>query len=160
MPVGICGCFTVQEEVGLRGAGVAAFRVNPDIAFVLEGTTASDVPECVEHRYSTSMGKGPALTMADRLFLSNPRINKYVMDIAERENIPYQLRRTNVGGTDTGRIYQTKSGIPAAGFSLPCRYIHSPVSMLNIEDYNNMVKWMKAILYDIGKGGFPFERID
>jgi len=154
-PVNLCGAFTVQEEVGLRGAGVAAHNVKPNLAIVLEGTTASDVPETPEHRYSTSMGHGPAITLMDRSFLANQNLNQRVIELAEKQGIKYQMRRTNIGGTDAGRIHLVEEGIPTIGLSLPCRYIHSPVSLLNIDDLKNMIDLVKAILKDIAEGGFP-----
>ena len=154
-PVNVCGAFTVQEEVGLRGAGVAASNVKPDLAIVLEGTTASDVPESPEHRYSTTMGEGPAITLMDRSFLANQNLNKRVIELAEKEGIRYQLRRSNIGGTDAGRIHLVEEGIPTIGLSLPCRYIHSPVSLLNMDDWQGMVDLVTTILKDIAEGGFP-----
>lgn len=154
-PVKLCGAFTVQEEVGLRGAGVAASNVGPALALVLEGTTASDVPESPPHRYSTTMGEGPALTIMDRSFLANQKLNQRVMELAEREGIKYQLRRTSIGGTDSGPIHLREEGIPTIGLSLPCRYIHSPASLLNMDDLQNMIDLVKTILQDIAEGGFP-----
>lgn len=156
--VGLCGAFTVQEEVGLRGAQTAAYNVNPDLAIVLEGTTASDVPPSKEHRYSTTLGMGPALTIMDRSFIANQKINQHVQKLAEQNNIKYQLRRSNIGGTDAGRIHLSKEGIPTIGLSLPCRYIHSPASIMSINDYNQLIAWVKVILNNIAQGGFPFAR--
>ncbi len=153
--INLTGAFTVQEEVGLRGAGVAASNVRPDLAIVLEGTTASDVPESPEHRYSTTMGQGPAITLMDRSFLANQHLNKRVAELAEKEGIRYQFRRTNIGGTDAGRIHLVEEGIPTIGLSLPCRYIHSPVSLLNMDDLQGMIDLVKTILEDIAEGGFP-----
>ncbi len=158
VPVSVCGAFTVQEELGLRGAGSAAYNVKPDLALILEGTTASDVPDIKEHLYSTSMGAGPALSVMDRSFLANSNLNQALQDIAKKENIPYQLRRSNTGGTDAGRIHLSMEGIPTAGMAVPCRYIHGPATVMHLDDFNNMVNWVKAMLKEISKGGFPYER--
>lgn len=155
LPITVCGAFTVQEEVGLRGAGIAAHNVKPDLALVLEGTTASDVPESKEHRYSTSMGQGPALTVMDRAFVANEHLNRHVMELARKASIPFQIRRSNIGGTDSGRIYLSREGIPTIGISLPCRYIHGPASLLNMKDYQGMKDWVQSIIKDIAEGGFP-----
>ena len=130
--------FTVQEEVGLRGAGQAAYQLKPDLALVLEGTSAADVPENKEFRYSTSLGEGPALTVRDRTIVVNKELLQELITTAEENNIPYQFRRTTAGGNDAGVINLTGEGIPAAVISLPCRYIHSPVSLLDLDDYANM----------------------
>ncbi len=140
--------FTVQEEVGLRGARQAAYAINPDIAIVIEGTTAADVPENEEHRYSTTLGEGPALTIRDRSIVVNKKLLQELINTAEKNNIPYQFRRTTAGGNDAGVINISREGIPAAVISLPCRYIHSPVSLLNLTDYQNLKSLLTNFLID------------
>ncbi|SHJ59574.1 endoglucanase [Anaerobranca californiensis DSM 14826] len=152
-PFPIYGAFTVQEEVGLRGATVAAYSVNPDIAIVLEGTSASDVPESVEHRFSTRLGHGPALSVIDASIIVQKNILKEVVKIAEANNIPYQYRQTAVGGNDAGKIHLTREGIQTFTISVPCRYIHSPVSLMNGKDFENTIKLVSAILKEISQGG-------
>lgn len=138
--------FTVQEEVGLRGAGVAAYTVNPDLALVIEGTTASDVPDVPEHGHATSVGKGPALTIMDRTSIPAPRLVERLQQVAEKKDIPIQFRRATTGGTDTGKIQLTKGGIPVAGVSVPCRYIHSPASVASLSDIKATIHLVKGFL--------------
>lgn len=154
-PFPLYGVFTVQEEVGLRGATVAAYTVNPDLAIVLEGTSASDVPESEEHRFSTRLGGGPALSIIDASIIVQKNLLKAVVKIAEKNEIKYQYRQTSVGGNDAGKIHLTREGIDTFTISVPCRYIHSPVSFMNIEDFNSTRKLMGYILKEIGeaKGG-------
>ena len=127
--------FTVQEEVGLRGAGVAAYQIEPDIALVLEGTTASDVPGTDEHKHATSVGKGPAITFMDRTVIPNPQLVQELLDLAQELDIPAQPRRATTGGTDGGQIQLTKTGAKVAVLAVPCRYIHSAASVMSKKDY-------------------------
>lgn len=152
-PFPIYAAFTVQEEVGLRGATVAAYTINPDIAIVLEGTSASDVPESVEHRFSTSLGKGPALSVIDASIIVQKNLLKEVVKVAEKNNIKFQYRQTAVGGNDAGKIHLTREGIDTFTISVPCRYIHSPVSLMNLEDYQGSLKLVSCILKEIAEGG-------
>lgn len=147
--------FTVQEEVGARGAQIAAYRLEPDLALALEGTTASDVPGSKEHQYSTALGKGPALTHTDASLVSDARIVRRLIEVAEAANIPFQFRELAVGGTDAGRIHLIREGIPAAVVSVPTRYIHSPVSIIDKNDFNNAVKLVAAFLDSIEERGLP-----
>ena len=138
--------FVTQEETGLRGSGAVAYEIMPDIAFVFEGTTAGDNPELEEERWSTHLGEGPAITAVHRGWVVPKWLFEYVIGMAEREDIPYQIKRTTKGGTDAYRIGTSARGIPSAVISVPCRYIHSPVSLMNLEDYANTVKLAKAIV--------------
>lgn len=146
------GVFTVQEEVGLRGAGVATHQIEPDLALVLEGTTASDVPEIDEHQHATSVGKGPCLTFMDRSVIPDPKLVTKLMQLAEKHNIPVQYRRNTAGGTDAGKIQATRRGTRVAVLAVPTRYIHSPVSVISKKDYQNALKLIKAFLKSIEEG--------
>ncbi len=151
MPV--VGAFTVQEEIGLRGSGVAAYRVEPDLAIVLEGTTCSDTPGSEEHGYCTNIGGGPAISIMDASVISNKAMVAELIRLAEEHQIPYQFKRSVTGGSDAGRINQTKAGIPVVVVSVPCRYIHSPVSALKLSDLNHTIQLVKLFLRSI-EGGF------
>jgi putative aminopeptidase FrvX len=146
--------FTVQEEVGLRGSAVAAYNVNPDLAIVVEGTFASDIPESNEIEYCTTLGEGPAITFMDSTYIADKKIIEWVKNIANKCNISYQLKRTASGGTDGGRIYITRQGIPTIIISVPCRYIHSPVSLACIKDIKNTINLINALILDIEERGF------
>ncbi len=137
-PFELYACFTVQEEVGLRGARVAANRVMPDIGVVIEGTTCADVPGVKEHEQSTLLGKGPALSFADRTSIGDRELLKHFEKTAQEEKIPYQWKQTATGGNDAGRIQTSGAGVKVITVSVPCRYIHSPVSVLDIKDLENM----------------------
>lgn len=152
-PVDVLAAFTVQEEVGLRGAQVAAQTLKPDVAFALEGTTAHDVPDPTADRDDETeinpacrMGYGPALTVMDRSMITQPVLLNFLRTTAEKNGIPYQLKTQLGGGTDAGSIHLTEGGVPSAVISLPCRYIHSPAAYLNRDDYDNTLALLKAAL--------------
>jgi tetrahedral aminopeptidase len=145
-PFTIVGVFTVQEELGLRGATVAAYNVNPDFAFALEGTTAGDTPMKRDVSPSTNMGGGPAITVMDRSFISDKRLVRLLEDTAKKENIPYQFKRTITGGTDSGAIHLSRGGVPSVTVSVPVRYIHSPVGLMNVNDLNSAILLMSKAL--------------
>ena len=147
----IQGCFTVQEEIGMRGAGVAANRLKPDIAIVLEGTTCSDVPETDQHEMVTRIGNGPAITIADKHVYSNKGLVKELLETAKQNNIKIQIKEGIYGGTDAAKIQASLEGVPTAVVSVPCRYIHSPSSVMSIKDMEETVKLVKAYLRKIEK---------
>ncbi|MDD6734782.1 MAG: M42 family metallopeptidase [Clostridiales bacterium] len=132
--------FTVQEEVGLRGAGVAANRINPDIALVLESTTCSDVSGFEEHEYVTSMGGGVAVSFMDMRTIVNRDFRSWLYTNAEKENIPVQYKRAASGGNDSGKIHLALGGIKTASLSVPCRYLHSPCGIASMKDIDSMHK--------------------
>jgi endoglucanase len=132
--------FTVQEEIGLRGARVAAFAFNPDLAIVLDSTPAYDMPawDADENvRYNTRLGAGPAIYIADSSTLSDPRLTRYFIETAEENKIPYQVRQPGGGGTDAGTIHKQREGIPSISVSVPGRYHHSPASIVRLSDWQH-----------------------
>lgn len=142
----IYGCFTVQEEIGLKGAKTSTFQVNPDIALILEGTTCYDLPDTKEYGMSTICGDGPVLTVMDRSVITDKELIKHITDTAKVYGIPYQFKRTISGGTNAGRIQAGGTGVKVAIIALPCRYIHSPVSVMDINDFDNMIKLARKFL--------------
>ena len=138
--------FTVQEEVGLRGARVAAYAIEPDCAFALEGTVADDMPKDKDTSPTTELGQGPAITVMDRSFIADRRLVRLLTSTAEELGIPYQIKQPGIGGTDAGAIHLTREGVPSVTVAVPCRYIHSPVALLSLDDFNNTVRLMRASL--------------
>jgi len=145
-PVEVIGAFTVQEEVGLRGAHVAAYAVEPDLAVALEGTVADDLPGNGGPPASTQLGHGPAITLMDRSFVADRRLVDWLVETAEAEGIPYQFKRPNVGGTDGGAINRSRAGVPTVALSVPCRYIHAPIAVMDLADFWHTVKLLRAAL--------------
>jgi endoglucanase len=138
--------FTVQEEVGLRGARVAAFAIDPDCAFALEGTSADDIPKDKDVSPTTELGKGPAITVMDRSFIADRRLVRLLTSTAAELDIPCQIKQPGVGGTDAGVIHLAREGVPSATVAVPSRYIHSSVALLSLEDFNNTVRLMRESL--------------
>lgn len=154
-PFPLYGVFTVQEEVGLRGAGVAAYRIQPDLTLNFEGTTASDVPESPPHLQSTVVGQGPAVTVMDAALVVRPGLLERFKEVAARHGLPFQFRRLNVGATDAGRVAVTRTGSPAVTISVPTRYIHSPVTALAPADLEGAIRLARAFLSSIAEEGIP-----
>ncbi|SHE31175.1 endoglucanase [Tissierella praeacuta DSM 18095] len=138
--------FTVMEEIGLVGAGPAAYEVNPDISLILEGTLCYDMPKLDTHLVPTYINKGPAISLIDRTTIYNHEFRRKVVSVAKKNNILYQYRKTSMGGNDSGKIHTTREGSLTTTISVPCRYIHSPASVMSKEDYNNTYLLLKAIL--------------
>ncbi|MFB6287120.1 MAG: M42 family metallopeptidase [Candidatus Bipolaricaulia bacterium] len=136
--------FAVFEEVGLRGARTAAFAIEPDVALALEGTVAADVPGIDDARVPTKLGQGPALTVADRSLIASPRLLRLIQDVATDDGIPCQLKTPPSGSTDAGAIQQSRGGVLAGVVSVPCRYIHSPFSILDLDDLDNAAQLTSA----------------
>ncbi len=149
LPFDLHGVFTVQEEVGLRGAQVAAYAVAPDVAIVLEGTLADDMPKKspdLDVSPTTELGKGPALTVKDRSYITPPQLLAHFVKTAESENIPYQLKQPGISGTEAGSIHKARGGILAITVAVPCRYIHSPVSLIRRRDLEHTFQLVHAAL--------------
>lgn len=144
--------FTVMEEIGLVGSGPAAYAVNPDLSIILEGTLCYDIPKLDSHLIPTYLNKGPAISLMDRTTLYDIEFRNRIVKIAENNHIPYQYRKSSMGGNDSGKIHTTKEGAITATISVPCRNIHSPTSVMSKKDYENTYKLLKSILFEYKKG--------
>lgn len=142
-------CFTVQEEVGLRGASVLSRKINPDIAIILESTTASDTPHTPPHLHTSCLGSGPVITLMDRGAYPDKSLNEFVVGVANERHIKTQYKSTSNGGNDSRAIQSGASGCKVCSISLPCRYIHSPVNVADGADFDNMKKLVRAVLNEI-----------
>ena len=147
----VCAVGTVQEEVGLRGAGTSAFGIDPDVGIALDVTVAGDVPGVKEFESNVKMGKGPTLTVADAGLITHPKVLRLLLDVAEEEKIAYQLETGLPGTTDAARISLTRQGVPSGTVSVATRYIHSPVSMLSLKDAENAAKLTASAIQKIQK---------
>ena len=127
-------CFTAQEEVGLRGARLAAYRIKPDLVLVIEATSCSDIHGFESYESVTKMGGGAAVTFMDRTTIVDDTLRKKIFEMGKSAKIPVQYKRSTSGGNDAGRIHLTRDGIKTATISLPCRYIHSAASVISIRD--------------------------
>ena len=137
---------TVQEEVGLRGAGVSTYGIEPDIGIAIDITVASDLPQIEKHRQVTQLGKGVAITVMDSYTISHPLLVDFLRKIAEEEGIPHQMEVMPRGGTDAGGMQRTKTGIPVATISVPLRYAHSSVEMAHRNDIDNSIRLLTSFM--------------
>ncbi len=145
----IYGVGTVQEEVGLKGAKTSAFRINPDMALALDVTIAGDHPRIKEDEAPSKLGHGPTIVLADASgdgIITHPTVKKLLISVAQEEDIPYQIEVSEGGTTDGTAIHLTRQGIPTGVISPAARYIHTPVSIVNLEDIENTVKLILAVL--------------
>ena len=131
---------TVQEEVGLRGAGTAAFSLDPDIGIALDVTVAGDVPGVKDTDTTVKMSKGPTITVSDSGLITHPKVLSLLLDTAEENKIAYQLETGLRGTTDAARISLTRQGVPSGTICIPARYIHSPVGMVSLKDVQNSAR--------------------
>ncbi len=139
---------TVQEEVGLRGATTVANLIKPDISFAMDVSLASDTPGAKPSNENEKLGGGPGIVIWDRTMVPNRRLRDFVIDIAEKNSIPYHLTPVP-GGYDTGKIHLSNIGVPSLAIGIPTRYIHSPNSILNLEDLLNGVKLAKFLVKEM-----------
>lgn len=137
---------TVQEEVGLRGATTAAYALKPDIGIALDVTLAVDYAGAAETERVTQLGKGAAIKIIDSSLICHPKIVRHFRDIAEANNIPYQLEVLPRGGTDAGGIQRSRGGVPSFTLSIPTRYIHTVNEMAHIEDIQATIDLLSAYL--------------
>ncbi len=136
--------FSVQEEVGIRGAITGAYGVDPEIGLAVDVTRTGDTPLGV--KMEVALGNGPAIKVRDSSFIADPRIVKWMVNEAKAQKLPYQLEVLEAGGTDGAAMQRTRAGVPAGCLSIPCRYIHSPSEMVDRDDVENSVKLLVGLL--------------
>jgi len=147
-PRKVTAVFCAQEEVGLRGSAVAANQVFADLFINIEGTICADSEDVDDHLRVTALGEGPALSVIDRTSVYLKKYYEMMLDTANKRGIPVQFRRTGAGGTDAGNYHTAHRGTPVIGLAVPCRYIHTPVSVYDSRDYENLVALLKAFIND------------
>jgi len=136
--------FSVQEEVGIRGATTAAYAINPDLGIAIDVTRTGDTPNC--KKMEVSLGKGPAIKVRDGGMLSDPRVVDWMVRRAESAHIPYQLEILEGGTTDARAIQIAREGVPAGCLSIPCRYVHAPSEMVDYGDVQDTVRLLAELL--------------
>jgi len=153
-PFDLAAAFTVQEEVGLRGARVAAFAEDPQVAFVLECTAANEVPTRVEVSPNTRLGDGPAISLRDGSSIADPRLVEHVTGVASSLGIRHQFRGPVSGGTDAAAIQRTRAGVATITLSVPARYIHTAAAILDLNDFDGALHLAGESLQRLA-GAFP-----
>lgn len=136
--------FTVQEEVGLRGAGPSAYGIAPDLGFSIDVTGWGDTPGM--KNVELALGKGPAIKIKDGGMLADQRIVRWMIDTAEKNRIPFQREILLGGTTDATAIQVSRAGVPVGCISIPCRYVHAPSEMVDLNDVQNAVKLIVKLL--------------
>jgi len=150
-PHTVYGVFTAQEEVGAKGARTSSFALDPSCAIAIDVTFPGDHPEIKKEDSSLEMGKGPAITVSDasgRGLIANYHMVEWLRKTADKRKIPYQLEVGHGGTTDASAIHLTRGGIPSTVVSVPVRYIHSPVEVLDTRD----MEWSARLLIEALKG--------
>lgn len=148
-PCDLHAAFTVQEEVGLRGAKVAGFATDPHVAFVLDCTPAYDLPDSRGYentQYNARLGAGPAIYVADRATLYDERLVQFAARTAQAAGLPHQFRQPGGGGTDAGSIHRARAGVPSLSISVPGRYLHTARSVVRHSDWVATVRLLQAML--------------
>jgi putative aminopeptidase FrvX len=148
---------STQEEVGLRGARSAAFRVEPDIAIGLDVTLAVDIPGAPKESSVTRVGQGAAIKVSDSSHIANPKMNRHLREIAEQHGIPYQMEVLPAGGQDGGAMQQARSGAYATAISVPTRYIHTPNEMAFKSDIDAAINLLARFLEVAGERDYGYE---
>lgn len=151
LPMDVTFAFTVQEEVGTRGAFGAAFSVTPEIGLVLETTTAANLPDVEPHRQVCAPGKGPVISYMDGGTVYDRPLFEKLRDLAEENDIPWQTKEYIAGGNDARTIQRTKTGVRVAAISAAVRYLHAPASVGSIVDFENMERLVKLFLKDLAQ---------
>ena len=150
---------TIEEELGLRGASTAAYRLQPDLAISIDTQPAGGTPEYDFHRLPILIGKGPVVKFTENARVTNhPRVRQLLIDAAEKAGMPYQLAAAPPGGTDIGAIEQAGAGVPAAAIGLPRRYSHSPNEVIDLNDLMGLIRTLEEAVRILGKG-YSLQRV-
>lgn len=150
-PNTVVGAATTQEEVGLRGARTTAHVVNPDVCLTLEVDIAGDVPGIEASEAPTKMGYGPSITTYDSSMIPNQELLEFVLDVAKKSKIPYQLSQIARGGTDAGIIHISNAGCPSLVVGIPTRHIHAHAGLLSMTDTENAIKLLVEVVKRLDK---------
>ena len=150
VPYDVYGVFTVQEEVGIRGANVSALRVNPDFGFGLDTTIAFDLPGAAKHEMITKLGEGTAIKIMDASTICDYRMVKFMKQTADKHKIKWQPEILTAGGTDTAGIQRmTEGGSIAGAVSIPTRHLHQVIEMAHKDDIKGSIDLLTNCLMDI-----------
>lgn len=146
--------FVVQEEIGLRGAKGAAFTVNPDVAIVVEATTASDIPDVTGADKVCCVGFGAVVSFMDGATMYDREFYKLITDNARNAGVSVQTKTKIAGGNDAGAIHQSRSGVRTAAISVPCRYLHSSTSLISRDDLQSVCDTLKIAAKSAAENDF------
>lgn len=154
LPFDMYFSFVVQEEVGLRGAKTACYGVDPEFAIVVETTTAADVPTVEETKQVCNLGNGAVISVMDRRTIYDKKMIEMAFESAKNIGAKAQYKRAVAGGNDAGVIHSSKSGVHTLAISLPCRYLHSGVTVANVNDCEDMLLIVSNLASRIANGEY------
>jgi endoglucanase len=140
--------FTVQEEIGCRGAMALSNEIKPDLAIIVEGTMCADLPKMPDEKAVTKMGDGPALSIMDSVCIYDKGTTNSLREYADEKGIRVQYKAAFIGGNDSGKIHVKEGGVPTVAVNVPCRYIHSPNSVADKNDIVGTLGLLKGWLFD------------
>lgn len=152
LPIDVQIAFTAQEEIGARGAAVAAYQLKPDIALVLEATTAADLPTVAETKQACKLGGGVVVPFMDRGTVYDRALYQRITQLAERHQVPWQTKRVIAGGTDASAIQRSRAGVQVAGLAIAARNVHTGYPVGNLRDMEYMLALTRAMLDDLAEG--------
>jgi putative aminopeptidase FrvX len=148
--------FTVQEEVGLRGATTSTHKINPDFGFGLDTTIANDIPASQDHEKITVLGKGTAIKVMDSSVVTDSRMLRFMETVAQRHEIAHQREILTAGGTDTAAIQRSADGAIVGCVSIPTRHIHSVVEMCHQDDIQGSIDLLANCLLELDQFDFQW----
>ena len=158
IPFDLYGVFTVQEEVGIRGANVSSMRINPDFGFGLDTTIAFDLPGAAEHEMITKLGEGTAIKIMDAATICDYRMVDFMKKTADKHKIKWQPEILTAGGTDTAGIQRmTEGGSIAGAVSIPTRHLHQVIEMANKDDIQGSIDLLTACITDLDTYNWDFK---
>ena len=152
-PYDFCFSFSVQEELGLRGAKVASFRLNPDCALALEATTAADLAGTPDSKTVCALGKGAVVSFMDGATLYDPALYQAALSLGQEHGIAVQSKQAVAGGNDSGAIHLSREGVRSFTLSVPCRYLHSPGCVIKRSDAESVEELARLMLCAMAEGG-------
>jgi len=150
LPVDCQFTFSVQEEVGMRGAYTAAYRMKPDIAMMIEGTSSADIPSVPANKKVCRLGKGVVVPFMDRGTIYDRELFRLVTSLAEKNDIPWQTKNVVAGGTDGAAFQRSRAGVKTVGIAAPVRNLHSPSCVAKISDLEAVCKLAGLFLEEMG----------
>lgn len=153
LPMDVTFAFTVQEEVGTRGAFGAAFGVRPEVCMVLEATTAADLPSVPASKRVCRVGGGPVISLIDSGTIYDRELFEQLRGLAEENNIPWQTKELIAGGNDARAIQRSRQGVRVCALSAPVRYLHAPTSVVSLADCENILKLARLFIEARAAGG-------
>lgn len=157
VPFDLYGVFTVQEEVGIRGATVAASGIQPDFGIAIDTTIAYDLPGAQPHETVTKLGKGTAIKVLDGMTIADYRMVRFMKETARKYNIPFQTEILPAGGTDTAAVQRSGNGGSISGaVSIPTRHLHQVIEMAHKSDIAESIRLLKHCILDMGNYDWSF----